>query len=547
MTEHIKWWKDGIIYQIYPRSYADSNGDGFGDLPGITSRLDYLQALGVDAIWLSPIYPSPDHDFGYDVSDHTAIDPRYGTLADFDHLLNEAHQRGIRVVLDMVLNHTSDQHAWFVESRSNRENPKRDWYIWRDPAPGGKAPNNWQASFGGRAWQWDALTGQYYLHSFLPQQPDVNFRNPEARQAQLDVFRFWLERGVDGFRLDVFNAYYKDALFRDNPARFGLRGFDRQAHLYDINQPEMLDFLHELRTLLDSFPERYAVGETYATPVDQTMMYIGEDRLHAAFTFDFLGSELSSPWNPGWLAGRISQLEKSFTRAGAWPTVVMGNHDIQRVASRVTSSRLERGEGDQQALIAMTLLLTLRGTPFLYYGDEIGMRDIRLKRAEIMDPPGKKYWPFYKGRDGCRSPMQWSEAEFAGFSTTQPWLKVHANYLQRNVAREQRNPQSMLSFTRKLIALRRQLASLRQGALRLLPQKDQHVLVYERSLENAAPDLERVVVCLNFSGSERQVVLPEGMQSGEVLFSSIDRQELAVSGQQLKLQPHEVTLIKNKN
>jgi alpha-glucosidase len=545
MDEHFNWWRDGVIYQIYPRSYADSNGDGFGDLPGVTSRLDYLQDLGIDAIWLSPFYPSPDHDFGYDVSDHTAVDPRFGTLEDFDHLLNESHRRGIRVVLDMVLNHTSDQHAWFVESRSSRENPKRDWYIWKDPAPGGKVPNNWQASFGGKAWQWDPASGQYYLHAFLPQQPDINWRNPEARKAQLDVFRFWLERGVDGFRLDVFNAYFKDAAFRNNPPRFGLRGFDRQAHLYDINQPEMLDFLHELRALLDSFPERYAVGETYATPVDQAMKYIGDDRLHTAFTFDFLGSELYSPWNPRWLAKQISQMEKSFTQAGVWPTVVMGNHDQKRVASRITGSRLERGEGDQQALIAMTLLLTLRGTPFLYYGDEIGMRELHLKHAEILDPPGKKYWPFYKGRDGCRSPMQWNAADTAGFSTSKPWLKVHPEFARRNVARQMDDPHSLLSHTRKLIALRRQVTALRQGKLSLHPQEDQQVLVYERSLEDPAHDKQRVLVCLNFSASERRVSLPDEMQNGQVLFSSMERTELAASDRHLQLSPYEVILIKD--
>jgi alpha-glucosidase len=406
-------------------------------------------------------------------------------------------------------------------------------------------PNNWQASFGGKAWQWDASSGQYYLHAFLPQQPDINWRNPEARQAQLDVFRFWLERGVDGFRLDVFNAYFKDAAFRNNPPRLGLRGFDRQAHLYDINQPEMLDFLHELRALLDAFPARYAVGETYATPVDQAMKYIGDDRLHAAFTFDFLGSELYSPWSPSWLAKQISQMEKSFTQAGAWPTVVMGNHDQKRIASRITGSRLERGAGDQQALIAMTLLLTVRGTPFLYYGDEIGMRELNLKRAEILDPPGKKYWPFYKGRDGCRSPMQWSAADHAGFSTSKPWLKVHANYARRNVASQMDDPHSLLSHTRKLIALRRQVTALRQGKLSLHPQEDQQVLVYERSLEDPAHDKQRVLVCLNFSASERRVSLPDGMQNGQVLFSSTGRMELAASGCHLQLSPYEVILIKD--
>ncbi len=252
--EDFIWWRDGVVYQIYPRSFADSNNDGIGDLPGILGRLDYLQSLGIDAIWLSPFYPSPDKDFGYDVSDFTAVDPRFGTLEDFAALVEGAHQRGIRVVLDLVLNHTSDQHAWFEESRRSKDSPRRDWYIWRDK------PNNWQASFGGSAWEFDPPTGQYYLHSFTKEQPDLNWRNPQVRQAILDVFRFWLERGVDGFRLDVFNAYFKDAAFRDNPAKFGLRGFDRQQHLYDMDQPEMTPLLNEVRRLLDEYPERYAVG-----------------------------------------------------------------------------------------------------------------------------------------------------------------------------------------------------------------------------------------------------------------------------------------------
>jgi len=360
----------------------------------------------------------------------------------------------------------------------------------------------------------------------------------------MDVFRFWLDRGVDGFRLDVFNAYYKDASFRNNPPRVGLRGFDRQHHVYDINLPEMLDFLYELRALLDSYPERYTVGETYATPVDQAMVYVGDDRLHAAFTFDFLGSQIYSPWNPRWLTDRIMQREKIFAQAEAWPTTVFDNHDRQRVASRTTNTWLNQGEGDQQALIAMTLLLTLRGTPFMYYGEEIGMRDISLKRSEIMDPPGKKYWPFYKGRDGCRSPMQWSDADHAGFSTLKPWLKVPPNYVQRNVASQQTDPRSMLNCTRKLIALRRLYASLRQGDFRLHPQKDKHVLVYERSLENYAREKERVLVCLNFSGSERWVALDDGMQHGKILFSNADREELATIDHNLQLKPYEVTLIK---
>jgi len=294
------WWRDGVIYQVYVRSFADGNGDGLGDLPGLISRLDYLSNLGIDALWLSPIYPSPDVDFGYDVADHTAVDPRYGTLGDFDRLLAEAHRRGIRVILDMVMNHTSDRHPWFQESRSSRDSARRDWYIWSDH------PNNWKAAFGGSAWEHDAATGQYYLHLFARQQPDVNWRSPDVRAAQLDVFRFWLERGVDGFRLDVYNAYFKDAGLRDNPRKAGLRGFDRQHHLHDMDQPEMMPLLRDLRALLDSYPERYSVGETYFATPAKTVSYCGPDKLHAAFSFDFTRSDLRYPWNPSWIAERIA-------------------------------------------------------------------------------------------------------------------------------------------------------------------------------------------------------------------------------------------------
>jgi len=288
------WWRDGIIYQIYPRSFADSNGDGIGDLNGITARLDYLAELGVDALWLSPISPSPDVDFGYDVSDYVDIDPKFGTLADFDRLLAEAHRRNIHIVLDLVLNHTSDQHPWFQESRQSRASARRDWYIWRDPAPGGGKPNNWQSVFGGSAWQWDPHTRQYYLHLFYKEQPDLNWRNPEVRQAMLDVFRFWLDRGVDGFRLDVFNMYFKDAGFRSNPPKPGLRGFDRQQHIYDHSQPEMFPLLAEIRAILDAYPERYAVGETFMGSPEHAAEYVGPDKLHAAFEFDLLHCR----WNP---------------------------------------------------------------------------------------------------------------------------------------------------------------------------------------------------------------------------------------------------------
>lgn len=533
------WWRDGVIYQIYPRSFADSDGDGLGDLPGVISRLDYLADLGIDAIWLSPIYPSPDKDFGYDVSDYQDVDPRFGSLADFDRLVTEAHRRGIRIVLDLVLNHCSDQHPWFQESRSSLENPRRDWYLWRPPArpgfplnliPGARRPpNNWQACFGGQAWEYDPATGQYYLHLFTREQPDLNWRNPDVRRAMLDVFRFWMERGADGFRLDVFNAYFKHPDLPDNPPKFGLRGFDRQRHLHEMDQPEMMPFLNEMRLLLDSYPERYAVGETYLATPEKTISYCGPNKLHAAFSFDFTSGGLSYPWNPRWVMERIVEREKVFGAAGIWPTTVMSNHDLPRAAARYS-----RGGDDAGARLAMALLLTLRGTPFMYYGEEIGMRDISLHRSEILDPPGKRYWPFFKGRDGCRSPMQWDGTPNAGFSTAKPWLPVHPDYTRRNVAAQRDDPASLFNFTRKLLALRREHPALRRGDFLPL-ETPPGVLAYLRRTGT-----QSILVALNFSGRKVKITLPEGEWS--LLFTSAGIPPAA----QQDLDAHEVRLLAGK-
>jgi alpha-glucosidase len=523
------WWKDGVIYQIYPRSFADSNADGLGDLSGIISRLDYLVDLGIDAIWLSPIYPSPDIDFGYDVSDYCSVDPRFGSLVDFDRLVAEAHQRGIRVILDMVMNHTSNQHEWFKQSRSSRNNPKRDWYIWQDHT------NNWQASFGGKAWEYDAVTGQYYLHLFAKEQPDVNWRNPEVRKAQLEAFRFWLERGVDGFRLDVFNAYFKHPAFPDNPPKFGLRGFDRQKHIYDIDQPDMISLLNELRNLLDSYPERYAVGEPYLAALKKVVSYCGPDKLHAAFSFDFtsLASDLAValriyPFTPAWILRKIRLREQSFSAAGIWPTNVMSNHDLPRAASRYT-----RGENDSRTRIAMALLLTLHGTPFIYYGEEIGMRDIQLCQNEILDPPGKKYWPFYKGRDACRSPMQWNNELYAGFSSTRPWLPVNPDYHHRNVTAQQMDPNSLFNFTKNLLNLRKNSPALTRGDF--VPLKSRRgVLVYLRNTEE-----QIALVAMNFTPHPADYPLPSGKWH-ILLAGKPDLKEASAS-----LSPYEVRILTN--
>ncbi|WP_299025038.1 alpha-glucosidase [uncultured Thermanaerothrix sp.] len=478
------WWRDGVIYQIYPRSFADSNGDGIGDLPGIMSRLDYLADLGIDAIWLSPIYPSPDVDFGYDVADYLAIDPRFGSMEDFDRLVEAAHRRGIRVILDLVLNHTSDRHPWFQESRRSRDNLYHDWYLWRDPRPGGRPPNNWASVFGGRGWEFEPQRGQYYFHMFYKEQPDLNWRNPAVRQAMLDVFRFWLERGVDGFRLDVFNVYFKHPEFPNNPPRLGLRAFDRQHHIFDIDQPEMIPLLREIRAILDAYPERYAVGETFLSTPEKAARYCAPGLLHATFDFTFL----HCPWRPERFLRTIQAWEQALG-AEAWPTYVLNNHDNPRAGTRYA-----RGEDDARLKVAATLLLTLRGTPFMYYGEEIGMRDIRVSRAEIKDPIGKRYWPFYKGRDGCRAPMQWDDSLHAGFTTGTPWLPVHPNYRQRNVEAQLQDEHSLLNYYRRLLRLRKEKVALRRGLFQPLTFEPRRLLAYLRQ-----DKYQTILVALNFS------------------------------------------------
>lgn len=523
MQHDFLWWRDGVIYQIYPRSFADTNGDGIGDLPGITARLDYLAELGIDAIWLSPFYPSPQADFGYDVSDYKNVDPLFGALEDFDRLVAAAHQRGIRVVVDLVLNHTSDQHPWFLESRSSRDNPKRDWYLWR------KKPNNWRSIFGGGGWEWDERTGEYYFHMFLKQQPDVNWRNPHVRREMLEVFRFWADRGVDGFRLDVFNAYFKHPDFPDNPRKpgFALRSFDRQQHIYDIDQPEMYPLLQEIRALLDSYPQRYAVGETFLATPERAASYCGPDKLHAAFNFDFLFRKFSAAD----FAQGIQVWERALGENG-WPNYVLSNHDQPRSATRYA-----RGEDDARAKVVLGMLLTLRGTPFIYYGEEIGMRDVSLRREEIQDPPGKHYWPFYKGRDGCRSPMQWDDSPYAGFSRVRPWLPVHPNFRQRNVAAQRADARSLFQFVRHLLALRKQHPALMRGTMRLLENGKAGVLAYERA---AGP--ERMLVYLNFNARETSLTLPAPARA---LFSSHGAESRIQNGR-LHLAPYEVSILQQE-
>lgn len=528
------WWRDGVIYQIYPRSFADTNGDGIGDLKGIISKLDYLADLGIDGIWLSPINPSPDADFGYDVADYKDIDPKYGTMNDFLTLVEQAHSRGIHIIMDLVLNHTSEEHPWFVESRSSQDNPRRDWYIWRRHPEGKQLPpNNWQSVFGGKGWELDERTGYYYYHMFTKQQPDLNWRNPDVYAEMMDTFRFWADRGVDGFRLDVFNEYFKDAQFRDNPRKFGRRPFDSQVHLYDTNQPEMMKVVADIRSILDSYPERYAVGETFLENHKIAASYCGPGKLHA--TFDF--SLLKTRWNPAHFLESILDREK-ITPADAWPNNVLNNHDAPRSATRFLAAK-----DDQQLKVAAAMLLTLRGTPFLYQGEEIGMRDIHLSRSEIQDPVGKRYWPIPVGRDGGRSPMQWNASEHAGFTTGKPWLKVHKNALTRNVEAQQTDPNSLLNFYKSLLRIRKENPVLQKGMFIPLHHNPQRVLAYLRQ------DSEHVIlVALNFARRSSKLAVGGELVRNrwEILLSNRDRGGKIFEKGWLKLQGFEACILIQK-
>ncbi len=498
------WWRTGVIYQIYPRSFADSDGDGVGDLAGIIARLDHLasgpEGLGVDAIWLSPIYPSPGLDVGYDVSDYVGIDPRYGTLADFDRLVDESHRRGIKVILDLVLNHTSQAHPWFVESRASRTGPKADWYLWRDPAGRTRSgrpirPNNWRSWFGGPAWTWDETRQQFYLHTFLPEQPDVNWRQPAVRLAMLEVVRTWLERGVDGFRFDVFNAFFKHPDLPSNPRRLGGRqSYWWQRHIYDKDQPELIGALDEIRARVDERPGRMTVGEPFESPVELAARYFAPGHL----VFDF--GLIETPWSARRFARAIARREAAFG-PDRWPTVVLSNHDRSRHASRFDDGR----HGEARAKVAAVLLLTLRGTPFLYYGEEIALRDVAIPRAEIVDPPALRstFFSPWWNRDQARAPMPWGGGPKGGFSTARPWMRMAADPDRRNVAAQSAEPGSVLELYRRLLRLRRSSPALRGGTYTEVDIGRQDVLAYLRQ----TPD-QTALVILGFGDRPAPLHLP---------------------------------------
>lgn len=513
MTHPHFWWQTGVIYQIYPRSFLDSNADGIGDLSGIISKLDYLRWLGVDAIWLSPIYPSPMADFGYDITNYTGVHPLFGTLEDLDTLLHQAHQRNLKLILDFVPNHTSDEHPWFQQARSSRTSEQRDWYIWHDPAKGGGPPNNWTSRFGGSAWQFDEPTGQYYLHMYAVKQPDLNWRNPKVRQAMHDVLRFWLERGVDGFRIDALEVLLKDEHLRDNPMNPEWKPGDppdtRQLGRYTEDQPGMHEIMQEMRALTESYDQRLLIGELYLS-VERLMPYYGEqlDEIHLPFNFQFVTL-------PTWEASVIRQMVDAYETAlppGAWPNWVLGNHDRPRIATRV---------GREQARTAQMLLFTLRGTPTCYYGDELGMQAVPIPRALMHDPAGKEH-PEHS-RDPQRTPMQWDSSPNAGFCPlgVRPWLPVAGDYQTYNVAIEQDDPSSFLTLVHTLLSQRRALPALSMGSQQSLDQPNPSCFVYLRRHSD-----QRCLVALNFSAQDQVVTLPEQGQGRVLLSTHLDREGL---------------------
>jgi alpha-glucosidase len=520
------WWKRGIVYQIYPRSFQDADGDGIGDLNGIRQRLDYLAWLGIDAVWISPVFTSPMADFGYDVADYCDIDPIFGTLQDFDRLVDEAHARGLKLILDFVPNHTSDRHPWFLESRSSRDNPKRDWYIWRDPRSGGP-PNNWVSNFGGPAWEWDEATGQSYYHAFLKEQPDLNWRNPAVREAMHEVLRFWLDRGVDGFRVDVIWHLVKDAEFRDNPPNPGYQpnqaDINKFLQVYSTDQPEVHEVVAGMRRVLDGYDDRVLIGEIYL-PIERLVAYYGEDLSGAHLPFNF--QLVQTAWNAREIAALIREYEAALP-PGGWPNWVLGNHDQPRIAARV---------GKAQARVAAMLLLTLRGTPTMYYGDEIGIAKVEIPPEAVQDPWAKNEPGLGLGRDPERTPMPWDGSANGGFTRGRPWLPLDPDCATCHVEALSQDPTSILTLYRRLIDLRRRCRALSVGDYAPI-ETDGDVLAYERRHRG-----ERLLVALNLGREPRTVATPE-VGNGQILLSThLDREE-AGTGPKIELRPDEGVIV----
>ncbi len=499
------WWRGCVIYQIYPRSFQDTTGDGSGDLSGIKSRLAHVASLGVDAVWLSPFFKSPMADMGYDVSDYEAVDPMFGSMEDFDALIAEAHRLGLKVIIDQVLSHSSDKHEWFVESRSSRDNPKADWYVWADTRPDGNAPNNWLSVFGGPAWEWDATRRQYYMHNFLASQPDLNFHNPEVQDALLETVRFWLERGVDGFRLDTVNYYVHDRWLRSNPplasSVAGTNGETNtylfQEHLFDKTQPENLDFLRRFRALLDEYGDRASVGEVgdEGRSLQTLAAYTsGGDKLNMCYTFDLLGQQFS----PAHVRGCVEAFET--TVVDGWVCWAFSNHDVVRHVSRWTRAD---GDPDAVATFSIALLACLRGSICLYQGEELGLEEAELTFEDLRDPVGIRFWPTVKGRDGCRTPMVWEAgADNAGFSAAKPWLPVPASHRARAVDVQNGEENSVLAGYRAMLAVRKAHPALVKGSIRFL-DTDGEVLAFIRQSEG-----ETLLCVFNFADEPADWPLP---------------------------------------
>ncbi|CCN49271.1 putative trehalose-6-phosphate hydrolase [Vibrio nigripulchritudo MADA3029] len=512
-----EWWRGAVIYQIYPRSYMDSNGDGIGDLNGITSKLPYIAKLGVDAIWLSPIFASPMNDFGYDIANYVEIDPMFGTLDDFKTLLDEAHKLGLKVIVDQVYSHSSDQHAWFEESRQDRTNPKADWYVWADAKEDGTPPNNWLSIFGGSAWQWDSRRQQYYQHNFLASQPDLNFHNPEVQQATLDTAKFWMDLGVDGFRLDVVNMFFQDKELRDNPpvrkpeeqfvGTDKKNPFSYQYHCHQLTQPENLEFLQKLRAVLDEYPDRFTVGEIGAPEGLKVMAEYtsGGDKLHSAYTFELLGDEHGASH----IQGTLERIEENL--GSGWPCFALSNHDVVRSATRwSTDSNGIKLERESLAKASMVFLLTLKGSACIYQGEELGLPEANVRFEDLQDPFGIEFWPDFKGRDGCRTPMIWNQE--GGFSTAKStWLPVEEAHKPLNAEVQQQQASSMLNFVQQFVAWRKTKPLLKGGDFKwhsLHPE----LISFERYLED-----QRMLIVLNLTGEE--IALPELGEHGLVIES----------------------------
>jgi alpha-glucosidase len=494
-SKNDKWWKHAVFYEIYPRSFADARDTGMGDIKGITSKLDYLKDLGIGAIWLTPCYPSPQVDFGYDISDYETIAPEYGTMADFDELVAEAKKRDIRIIMDLVLNHTSDKHAWFVDSRSSKTSAHRDWYIWRDPAAPGKPPNNWQACFGHSAWTMDPRTKQYYYHFFYPEQPDLNWRNPEVRKAMYDIARFWLKKGVAGFRLDAVGNIFEDPNLPDDPILPGKNrvGDPNQVTKFNENLPEVHDVMRELRAVTDEFPgDRVLVGENYGPDVAAISKFYGKnlDEVQLPMNFNFceIGKLSAEDFR-----NQITPWDRN--PAGGWPVYVLSNHDRIRHFDKFGDGK----HNDEIAKLTAAVLLTLRGTPIMYYGEELGMQNRDpVSVDEVQDPIGKIGWPTEKGRDGERTPMQWTAEQNAGFSSKKTWLPIANNYKTHNVASENADPNSILNFYKQLTKLRTQEKALADGAYIPLNESDPDVLSYLRQEKEST-----ILVAVNMSPNEK--------------------------------------------